>query len=92
MSGIGFLLGGAGLLMTLTEGGRKVTEWAGAFNLRDKRISYPFAGMALNAVALFLTAVIAISGGFSNRKAEIGSKVLQKMSEIENSKPAESSK
>ena len=89
MSGIGLLLGGAGLLMTLGEGGRKVTEWVGAFDLRDKRISYPLAGMALNVIALFLTAVITISGGLSNHN---GTKVFQKMSEFDGFKPPSSSK
>jgi serine/threonine protein kinase len=86
LSGIGFLLGGAGLIVTLSEGGRKITEWTAAFNLRDKRISFPFAGMALNAVALFLTLVLALGAGFSNRKLDSATKVFQKASEFENLK------
>jgi serine/threonine protein kinase len=86
LSGIGFLLGGAGLIVALSEGGRKITEWAAAFNVRDKRIGFPLAGIALNAIALFLTAIMAIGTGVSNRKADIGTKVLQKVSEFESLK------
>jgi serine/threonine protein kinase len=92
LSGIGFLLGGAGLLITLTEGGRKVSEWAGAFNLRDKRISYPAAGMILNAIALFLTAAIAIGGGLPDRKSEVGPKSIQKTSQFDSLKAPASAK
>jgi serine/threonine protein kinase len=88
LSGIGFLLGGAGLIITLGEGGRKVTEWSGAFNLRDKRISYPFAGMAVNAVAFLLAAVIAIKSGFSSSRTDAVDKLLQKVTEFERKLPS----
>jgi hypothetical protein len=71
---LGLLLGGAGLIVALSEGGRPIGEWARAFNLRDRRIGFPFAGAVLNGAALILTLLIAIGakGVFSGARAPSG--------------------